>query len=219
MVLVKVRNFLTAFAFACLLLLAALLISRLGIGFLGTTPFVLSTTFFGHFLEFFAGVYIALAVIRMERKGSIYAPGSKCTAAGVAGVGLLAVAMILVYRRASLDLAAVILINNFLIPFPIALLYWGLIRENTFLSRLLSSKAFRLLGRGSYCFYLLHTLIIDYVSVPLLASTGGYRPLYVVLTFMATWIISILLFFVYEEPINIFIRERFRSQTFRTAKT
>jgi len=219
MVLVKVRNFLTAFAFACLLLLAALLISRLGIGFLGTTPFVLSTTFFGNFLEFFAGVYIALAVIRMERKGSIYAPGSKCTAAGVAGVGLLAVAMVLVYRRASLDLAAVILINNFLIPFPIALLYWGLIRENTFLSRLLSSKAFRLLGRGSYCFYLLHTLIIDYVSVPLLASTGGYRPLYVVLTFMATWIISILLFFVYEEPINIFIRERFRSQTFRTAKT
>ena len=219
MVLARARNFLAAFAFACLLLLAALLVSRLRIGFLGTTPFVMSTTFFGNFLEFFAGVYIALAVIRIERKGPIALPGSKCTAAGLAGVGLLAIAMILVYRRASLDLPAIILINNFLIPFPIALLYWGLIRERTMLSRLLSSNALRLLGRGSYSFYLLHTLIIDYVSAPLLASTGGYRPLFVVVTFIATWIISILLFFAYEEPINVFLRERLKSKTFRTAET
>jgi peptidoglycan/LPS O-acetylase OafA/YrhL len=219
MVLARVRNFLASFVFACLLLLAALLVSRLRLGFLGTTPFVLSTTFFGHFLEFFAGVYLALAVIRVERKGPIGLPGSKCTAAGVAGVGLLAIAMILVYRRDSLDLAAITLINNFLIPLPIALLYWGLIREKTLLSRLLSTKTLRLLGRGSYSFYLLHTLIIDYVSAPLLATTGGYRPLYVVLTFVITWIISILLFFLYEEPINILLRERFRSKAFRTAGT
>jgi peptidoglycan/LPS O-acetylase OafA/YrhL len=219
MVLAKVRNFFAAFALACLLLLAALLVSRLHLGFLGTTSFVLSTTFFGHFLEFFAGVYIALAVIRIERKGPISAPGRRCTAVGVAGVGFLGIALILVYRQASLDLAAVILINNFLIPFPIALLYWGLIRERTLLSRLLSSRVLLLLGRGSYSFYLLHTLIIDYVSVPLLASSGGYRPLYVVVTFIGTWIISILLFFVYEEPINVFLRERFRSKASRTIKT
>lgn len=219
MVIARARNFLVAFAFACLLLVAALLVSSLGFGFLGTTRFVLSTTFFGHFLEFFAGVYVALAVIRGERKGTICVPGSKCTAVGAAGVGLLAIAMILVYRRHSLDLAAVILINNFLIPFPIALLYWGLIRERTLLSRLLSGKVLRLLGRGSYTFYLLHTLIIDYVSVPLLVSTGGYRPLYVVVTFMVTWVISILLFLVYEEPINLYLRERFRSKPFRTAET
>jgi len=219
MVLARVRSFLAAFLFAGLLLLAALLVSRLHLGFLGTTPFVLSTTFFGHFLEFFAGVYLALAVIRVERKGSIDLPGTKWTAAGVAGVGLLAIAMMLVYRRASLDLSAVILINNFLIPLPIGLLYWGLIREQTLLSRLLSTKTLRLLGRGSYSFYLLHTLIIDCVSVPLLASTGGYRHLYVVLTFLITWVISILLFFVYEEPINVILRERFRSKVFRIAET
>jgi peptidoglycan/LPS O-acetylase OafA/YrhL len=125
----------------------------------------------------------------------------------------------LVYRRATLDLGAVILINNFLIPFPIALLYWGLIREKTPLSRLLSSKGFRLLGRGSYSFYLLHTLIIDYVSIPILTSTGGYRPLFVGLTFIVTWIIAILLFFVYEEPFNVFLREQFRPKAFRTAET
>jgi len=219
MVLARVRNFLAAFALGCFLLLAALLVSTLGIGFLGSPSFVLSTTFFGNFVEFFAGVYIALVVIRLEKNGRIYVPGGRCTAAGAAGVAFLAIAMILVYRRVSLDLAAVILINNFLIPFPIALLYWGLIREKTMLSRLLSSKALRLLGSGSYSFYLLHTLIIDYVSVPLLASTGGYRPLYVALTFIVTWIISILLFLVYEEPLNLFIREKFRSKAFRTAET
>ncbi len=219
MVLARVRNVFAAFAVACLLSFTVLLVSRLSLGYPGTAVFILSTTFFGHFFEFFAGVYIALAVIRVERKGSVYARGSRCTTAGVVGVGILAIAMILVYRRPSLDLAAVILINNVLIPFPIALLYWGLIRERTMLSRVLSSKALRVLGRGSYSFYLLHTLIIDYVSVPLLASRGGYRPLYVVLTFVGTWIISILLFFVYEEPINVFIRKNFRSKTFRTAET
>jgi peptidoglycan/LPS O-acetylase OafA/YrhL len=219
MILARVRGFLAALVLACMLMLAALLVSRLGTGFLGTTQFVLSTTFFGHFSEFFAGVYIALVAVRVEREGPIRVRGKLRTAAGVAGVTLLAIAMILVYRRAELDLAAVVLINNFLIPFPIALLYWGLIREKTMLSRLLSTKALQLMGRGSYSFYLLHTLIIDYVSAPLLASTGGYRPLYVVLTFIVTWVISILLFFVYEEPINLRLREWFRSKAFRTAET
>ena len=219
MILARVRNFLAAFTLGIYLLVAALLVSRLRIGFLGSPSFVLSTTFFGNFLEFFAGVYIALAVIRREKLGPPDVQGGRCTAAGAAGVAFLAVAMILVYRRPSLDLAAVLLINNFLIPFPIALLYWGLVRERTMLSRLLSSNTLRLLGRGSYSFYLLHTLIIDYVSMPLLASTGGYRPLYVALTFIVTWIISILLFLVYEEPLNLFIREKFRAITFQRAET
>lgn len=219
MILIRVRSFPAAFSFASLMLLAALLVSGLHIGFLGTRQFVLSTTFFGHFMEFFAGVYIALAVVRIERQGSVYVPGSKRTIAGAAGVGLLAFAMIMVYRRASLDLGAVVLINNFLIPFPIALLYWGLIREKTLLARLLSGNVLRLLGRASYSFYLLHTIVIDYVSAPLLASTGGSRPLYVFVTFICTWLISILLFLLYEEPINIFIRGRFTSPAFRTART
>jgi peptidoglycan/LPS O-acetylase OafA/YrhL len=157
--------------------------------------------------------------MRLEKKGSTRLQGSRYTIAGLAGVSVLAAAMIIVYRRIPLNFSATILINNFLIPFPIALLYWGLIRENTLLSRLLSGRTAGLLARGSYCFYLLHTLIIDYVSLPLLASWGGYRPLYVILTFIFAWIVSILLFFLYEEPVNLFIRRQFRSKAFRTAKT
>ncbi len=214
MILARLYNFLVPFILSCLLLCGALFVSMLGIDFLETPEFVLTDTFFGNVVEFFAGVYVALAVIRLEKKGSIHLQGNRYTIAGIAGVSVMAAAMIVVYRRVPLNFSAIILINNFLIPFPIALLYWGLIRENTLLSRLLSGRAAGLLARGSYCFYLLHTLIIDYVSLPLLASWGGYRPLCVILTFVVAWIVSMLMFFLYEEPVNRFIRRRFQSKLF-----
>jgi len=99
-------------------------------------------------------------------------------------------------------------LNNFLIPVPIALLYWGLIREKSLLSRLLSTRLTALLGRSSYSFYLLHTLIIDYISVPWLLPLMGSRSACVLVTFVVTWLASILLFICFEEPVNIFIRRR-----------
>jgi peptidoglycan/LPS O-acetylase OafA/YrhL len=210
MILARRNKFWVPFALGWLLLLAALVISKLGIAFLGTPGFVLTTTFFGHFVEFFAGFYLALVLMRLERQGSIHAPGSKYTMTGVAGVLLLVVAMVAVYRHYPIDFRAIIIINNFLIPFPVAVLYFGLMRESTVLSRLLSSSVSGLLGRSSYSFYLLHTLAINYVGVPLLLSRGGFRPLYVVLTLVAAWLASILLFVCYEEPLNILIRRLFR---------
>jgi peptidoglycan/LPS O-acetylase OafA/YrhL len=212
MILARRHNFWVPFALGCLLLLAALAISKLGIAFLGTPAFVLTTTFFGHFIEFFAGFYLALALMRLEKQGSSPAPGSKYTMTGLAGVSLLVAAMAIVYRHVPISFRAIILINNFLIPVPIAVLYWGLIRENTFLSRLLSGNVAGLLGRSSYSFYLLHTLVINYIAAPLLLSRGGFRPLYVLLTLVATWFASIALFVAYEEPVNILIRRIFRSK-------
>jgi peptidoglycan/LPS O-acetylase OafA/YrhL len=212
MLLARRHNFWVPFALGCFLLLAALVVSKLGISFLGTPWFVLTTTFFGHFAEFFAGFYLALALIRLEKRGSTHAPGNRCTMTGLAGVLLLVVAMVIVYRHVPANFRAIIIINNFLIPVPIAVLYWGLIRENTFLSRLLSSKVSGLLGRSSYSFYLLHTLVINYIGVPLLLSRGGFRPMYVLVTLIATWFASILLFVAYEEPVNMLIRRVFRSK-------
>jgi peptidoglycan/LPS O-acetylase OafA/YrhL len=212
MILARRHNFWVPFALASVFLLAALVVSKLGISFLGTPGFVYTSTFFGHFIEFFAGFYLALALIQLEKRGSTYAPGNKYTMTGLAGVLLLVVAMVIVYRHVPTSYRAIIIINNFLIPLPIAVLYWGLIRENTALSRLLSSKVSGLLGRSSYSFYLLHTLVINYIAVPLLLSRGGLRPLYVLVTLVATWIASILLFVGYEEPVNILIRRVFRSK-------
>jgi peptidoglycan/LPS O-acetylase OafA/YrhL len=212
MILARRHNFWVPFALGCFFLMGALVISKLGIAFLGTPAFVLTTTFFGHFIEFFAGFYLALALMHLEKQGPTDAPGNKYTMTGLAGVLLLVLAMVIVYRRAPISFRSIIIINNFLIPVPIAVLYWGLIRENTFLSRLLSSNVSGLLGRSSYSFYLLHTLVINYIAVPLLLSRDGFRPLYVLLTLVATWIASILLFVGYEEPVNLLIRRVFRSK-------
>ena len=85
MLLARRYNFWVPFAVGWVLLVAALAVSRLGMSFLGTRGFVLSTTFFGHFVEFFAGVYLALAVVRVEKSARFAVPGSGRTLAVSAG--------------------------------------------------------------------------------------------------------------------------------------
>jgi peptidoglycan/LPS O-acetylase OafA/YrhL len=214
MLLARRYNFAAAFGLGWLLLLLALGISRTDVAFLHTPVFVLSTTFFGHFVEFFAGVYLALAVIRLEKAGAVASGDARYTLSGVVSVAVLLACMLYVYQHpASTHFAlAVVALNNFLIPVPIALLYWGLLRENTCLSRLLSTDAAGLLGRASYSFYLLHMFAIDYVGIPLVSRLGGYRLAVVLLTLIGTWAAAVLLFVCYEEPLNVSIRKRFRSQ-------
>jgi peptidoglycan/LPS O-acetylase OafA/YrhL len=211
MILTRRRGFIPAFLMGGALLVLALPVSKLPIAFLHSFTFVLSTTFFGHFMEFFAGVGVALAVMKIEAHGQLATPGNIRTMTGLAAVILLVVAMTVVYNHPPY-VGTIILINNFLIPFPIALLYCGLIRESTFLSRMLSTRLAGVLGRASYSFYLLHTLVINYVSIPFLLPLLHSRVLCVLLTFIVTWSVSFLLFACYEEPLNLFIRRRFRSR-------
>lgn len=208
MILARRRGFAAVLALGVVLLGAALAVSRLDIGFLQTPTFVLSTTFFGHFAEFFAGVWLALYITRVERSGELRIPGCKLTLAGLASVSALSLAMVLIYRHPALyaNGRTIILCNNFLIPAPIALLYCGLIREDTAISRALSGRVARVLGRASYSFYLLHMLVIDYISRPLVAAFPGYRPVVVFATLGLAWLIAIGLFLCYEEPVNLGIR-------------
>lgn len=192
------------------LLAAALLIARLPIQLLHSAHFVLSTTFFGHFAEFFAGAFLALASMRLEARGAIAIGGYRWTSAGCVGVLLLILAMVFIYGHRPFHAGAIVLINNFLMPLPIAVLYLGLIRENTALSRALGGGMAALLGRSSYSFYLLHSLVIDYISIPLLLPHMASRLLCVLLTLIGAWMLSIALFVSFEEPVNLFLRRRLR---------
>ena len=205
MLLARRYNFLVPLALGSLMLVSALAISRLGLAFLGSSAFVMSTTFFGHFAEFFAGFWLALRLIKLEQRGSVRAQGCKRTVLGLAGVSILIGAMVLVYQRPPLDVLRIIVLNNFLIPIPIVLLYEGLILEDTLLARWLSGRFIGLLGRASYVFYLMHSLVIDHLSHSFL-PVDSHRMLSVLFSFGITWLLSVLLFACYEEPVNLFIR-------------
>jgi peptidoglycan/LPS O-acetylase OafA/YrhL len=214
MILARRQGFRASFLLGCGLFAVALGISELGIGFLQTPAFVLNTTFFGHFAEFFAGVYLALVVTRLEKVGSLPARGFARTLAGLAGVAVLALTMLVVYRSPRLfDWRVITLINNFLIPIPIALLYLGLIRERTLLSRILSGRFLGLLGRSSYSFYVLHMLVVAYIGVPLLSASHLARPPIVLATFLLGWMLAVGLYLFYEEPVNLALRRKFRSKS------
>jgi len=205
MLLARRYNFLAPLALGGLLLAGALAVSRLGFAFLGTSELVMSTTFFGHFAEFFAGFWLALRVIKLEQRGPLRVQGCKRTVLGLAGVCILIGAMVLVYRQPRLDVVPIIAINNFLIPIPVAVLYEGLMTEDTFLVRWLSGRLIGLLGRASYSFYLMHSLVIDHLSVPFL-PVDSHRVLSVLFSLGFTWVLSVLLFACYEEPVNLFLR-------------
>ncbi|QKG56059.1 acyltransferase [Hymenobacter sp. BRD128] len=118
---------------------------------LGSPLFMLKGTIFGRLTEFLIGAAFAWRPPQLRHR---WATGGG--ALGLAAVlGLLVLVQYLMHHI-SLDTYPGVAINNLLLPVATGWLLHGLAHERTRASRLLSTPAWQLLGRASYCFYLIH---------------------------------------------------------------
>ena len=168
-------------------------------GFMDTYEFMFNFTFLGRCLEFFIGIGLALLL----RKGYV-SKAKGFTYLGLAGIvaSIFALSLLKGDKEFGVEQPAGIFINTFILPlFGISIFFYGLIKEQTWISKILSSKVFVLLGKSSYIFYLIHagilfTLLKGVITSPLLI-------------FIALNIISVLLYKGLEDPLNNYIRKRF----------
>jgi peptidoglycan/LPS O-acetylase OafA/YrhL len=173
-------------------------------GFFNSFQFMFLVTFFGRCFEFFAGAQLAIWMKQKNKPGK--SGSSKYTIAGMLCMSAVILALTLTdvndarYPYALYTTPGLI-INNWILPVAIAVLFWGLITERTWLSRLLSTKVFELLGRSSYTFYLIHMGVISLFVVAIVKKWVLHLPVML--------IISIILYSFVEEPLNKGIRKLF----------
>lgn len=120
-------------------------------GFMVDVKFMLIKSFFGRATEFMCGMALAFWM-RAGKPVPRYA-----TWLGILGMFLCVTAMVVARRGADAQLLPLEhLINNFVLPLPIALFFAGLVTERTWLQSLLSTPMADKLGKSSYAFYLIH---------------------------------------------------------------
>lgn len=171
-------------------------------GFFSSFEFMFTYTFFGRCLEFFIGIALALFY-----KKQVFKKFGYFTYLGILII-LLSV-LLLTVVRGNFDFGIRhplgTLINNLILPlFGIFTLFYGLLKEDTFISRILSNKVFVLLGKSSYIFYLIHMGIF----ADLLQTFLPYSNMYNFLgNFVIINIVSIIIYKYVEDPLNIYIRK------------
>jgi peptidoglycan/LPS O-acetylase OafA/YrhL len=179
-------------------------------GFFSNLTFLFEFTFFGRCFEFYTGIFLAYFLIRRANEAGS-PPGGKAgsgflrTLGGAAwiciGVGLLAMNRER-YANSSLFLLNETLVNNFFLPPGIALLFYGLIVERSFVRKILETRLFSELGKSSYIFYLIHNgFLFPVFYYTLREKTELVFPLF--------WVVSFILYSLVEKPLNKWIRRKF----------
>jgi peptidoglycan/LPS O-acetylase OafA/YrhL len=201
----KVPYLLQATLFLSLGVLLTAIFSHISFhGFFGSFQLLFEYTFFGRCFEFYTGMLLAMYV---KKKAAVHFPPGRpfCTSAGIAWIILcvsgLAVNTHMHFRsQPGFFLLIETLINNFLLPPGIALLYYGLITERSLLQRLLGTALFLALGKSSYVFYLIHVPFFAY-----LYFNFGEHPIPV---FLLMELIAWLMYISMEKPLNHLIRRK-----------
>jgi peptidoglycan/LPS O-acetylase OafA/YrhL len=88
-----------------------------------------------------------------------------------------------------------ILTRNAILPLGVVGLFWGLIREHSWLRSLLETKLFDLLGRSSYAFYLVHGGILNF-------ALNDFVTANLFVKFLITNLVAIVLYKAIEHPLH-----------------
>ncbi len=181
-------------------LLVQLNIEAGGVLFFESKQFVLSSTFFGRSFEFFAGILAALYCRKLV--GTQGFP--KFTVAAIATLVIIYAGMAFATNYfnvpASFETLPGVIVQNYILPIPFALLLIGLVTEHSRVRQLLSSRIMVVLGKASYCFYLLHvSFIAD--AVWGVIKTGNHI-LNMAIGFVVLNLLSILICYFIEQPLH-----------------
>ncbi len=168
-------------------------------GFFKSYEFMFGYTFFGRITEFFVGM--ALAVFIKKENYSIRF--SYFTLIGVIGI-LINVYILSILKNENENSTATFLggiLNTLFLPcFGFAPLFYGLIKEKTWFSKMLSTPLFILLGKSSYMFYLIHIGVFVLLFEKIISNSF--------LLFLLLNLAAILLYFFLEKPLNDYFRSK-----------
>ncbi len=174
-------------------------------GFMKSDIFMFLYTFFGRCFEFFCG--IALAIYLSKTTNNIKTKHTTFIGLFIILLCVFAISILGSAESSGLFHPMGICINNFILPLlGISVFYYGLVKEHTIVSNMLSSKLAVLLGKSSYIFYLIHMTVVD-LYLKLLHRTD-LNLLHYCIVFIAINVLSIFLFKYLEEPLHRYIRSK-----------
>ncbi|RYG21734.1 MAG: acyltransferase [Chitinophagaceae bacterium] len=174
-------------------LMVKMMASPKGVVFFDSNEFMLAGTFFGRCTEFFLGMWLARYIQnkRNKRQGTTFTYGGALLV-----LVLISALAFYAFQNNIPEINSYtfgILLFNFLIPFAIAVFFYGLIEEESAIKKILSNRWTVLLGKSSYAFYLLHIGML--AEVFFFQITSNLLALYFFLQ-----LVSIFAYKFYEKP-------------------
>lgn len=169
-------------------------------GILSDFKFVSIATFQGRFIEFWAGIILALMILE---KIKIPFEIKYKTLWGFLSMIIFLFIFTLFQKQIwthSIETIPGVLLHNILFPFTILLFYWGLITEKTYISQILGSKLMQILGYSSFIFYLIH---INFVNNIVWDKIHHFKDR----NFVFLWLIAIAGYYLIEKPIYNLVRK------------
>ena len=162
-------------------------------GFFSDFHFMMIYTFFGRCFEFFIGIALAQHLKDQNRTAGSW----PMTYLGLIGILLTIGGLSYLGENGNsgLEHPAGIVLNNFILPVMIVLFIYGLIKENTWINKLLSSAIAQVLGKSSYAFYLIHAGIF-YSALYHFVTTNT------LLIFLLLNILSVGIYYLIEKPLH-----------------